>query len=154
MSRHARLLLWLPGGIWRSFYPLQIPQIHHLLWVAHCPNWKQSTFNIYESFFYSLALELLFSQITTESSLIWNNSGIKIQYFNRISFSLTDHQYLSSMFWTSTLGLAVLFKTLGEGWDIVFEKTITIKAQEGYFCQLYHDSNVREPAGVGHLLWT
>lgn len=55
-------------------------------------------------------------------------SETQIQYFNRIAFSLTENQYLSSTYCASTLCLAVLFKTLGEGWDIVFEKTVTIKA--------------------------
>lgn len=34
---------------------LQIPKTRHLLGVAHCPDWKQSFLNVYESFFYSLA---------------------------------------------------------------------------------------------------
>ena len=61
----------------------------------------------------------VFSQITTEISLTRNRSGVKIWYFNRISFSPTDNQYIMSIHRTSTLCLTVLFKTPGEGWDVV-----------------------------------
>lgn len=124
---HNCLLFWLSGGIWRSFYPTN-PK-HSSTQVASCPTWaeKQTVLNIYESFFFFLQFSLrafVFSQLTSQLSLIWNKSGIKIQYFKQISFPPTDNQYAEHL----TLCLAVLWKTLGVSRDTGFERTVTIEA--------------------------